>query len=187
MLACSPEYKDLTNNIRGWILESPFIGFPKGFEPGFLTVFFGRLAGKVLPHMKMENIIPPENLSRDPAVIESMRNDKLLHNYGTLEGLSGMLDRTDLLSTGHAKLNEGVKSLWLGHGTVDKGTSYEASKKWFDAQTQVEDKEFKTYEGWFHQLHADKADNREVFAKDVADWILARSVEEEARGDGSKL
>lgn len=97
-----------------------------------------------------------------------------------------MLDRTALLGNGKAKLNKGVRSIWLGHGTADKGTSYEASKKWFDEQTQVEDKEFKTYEGWTHQLHADRADNRQVFAKDVADWILARCGDE-TRGDGSKL
>ena len=57
---------------------------------------------------------------------------------------------------------------------MDKGTSYEASKKWFEQQSTVKDKEFKTYEGWFHQLHADLPDDREVFAKDVGDWILAR-------------
>jgi acylglycerol lipase len=186
MLASDPQYKDLMKDIRGWVLESPFIAFPKGFEPGFLKMFFGRLAGKVLPYMGMKNIIPPENVTRDPAVIESIKNDKLIHNYGTLEGLAGMLDRTELLGSGKAKLNEGVRSIWLGHGTDDKGTSYEASRKWFDDQTQVQDKEFKTYEGWFHQLHADKPDNRGVFAKDVADWILGRSGEE-TRGDGSKL
>jgi len=98
-----------------------------------------------------------------------------------------MLDRTEALGSGKAKLNEGVRAIWLGHGTDDKGTSYEASRKWFDAQSQVQDKEFKTFEGWYHQLHADKADNRSLFAGDVADWILARCGGEEPRGDGSKL
>ncbi len=48
-----------------------------------------------------------------------------------------------------------MRSLWLGHGTVDFGTSYEASRAWFNAQTGLEDKTFKTYEGWYHQLHAE--------------------------------
>ncbi|TEY77701.1 hypothetical protein BOTCAL_0052g00400 [Botryotinia calthae] len=179
-LASDPQYAELMNSIRGFILESPFIAFPKGFEPSFLTVFFGRLAGKVLPHKQMVNRLPPENLTRDPEVIKSMNEDTLLHNTGTLEGLAGMLDRTAAMNQGKTKLNPGVKSLWLGHGTVDKGTSFEGSEKWFNEQTSLEDKEFKRYEGWFHQLHADLPDNREVFAKDVGDWILARCDGEEA-------
>jgi acylglycerol lipase len=173
-LASDPKYEELTSSIRGWILESPFIGFPKGFEPSAVTVFFGRLAGKFFPHLSRHSPLPPENLTRDPNIVKSLKEDKLLHDYGTLEGLAGMLDRTAALNGGHTKLNEGVRSIWCGHGTNDMGTSYEASEAWMKQQTQVQDKEFKTYEGWSHQLHADLPDNRHVFANDVGDWIMAR-------------
>ncbi|THV53305.1 hypothetical protein BGAL_0054g00160 [Botrytis galanthina] len=186
-LASDPQYAELMNSIRGFILESPFIAFPKGFEPSFLTVFFGRLAGKFLPHKQMANKLPPENLTRDPEVIKSINEDTLMHNTGTLEGLAGMLDRTAAMNQGKTKLNPGVKSLWLGHGTEDKGTSFEGSEKWFNEQTSLKDKEFKRYEGWFHQLHADLPDNREVFAKDVGDWILARCDEDATKAGQSKL
>ncbi|KAH7395857.1 lysophospholipase-like protein [Cadophora sp. MPI-SDFR-AT-0126] len=174
ILASDPQYADLIKDIRGWLLESPFIGFPKGFEPMWITVAAGRLAGKLLPHKQRYSAIPPVNLTRDPAVVKSLAEDKLLYGNGTLEGLAGMLDRTSLLNQAKVKLNPNVKSVWLAHGTEDKGTSYEESKKWFERQTGLEDKEFKTYEGWSHQLHADLPDNRQVFANDVADWILAR-------------
>jgi acylglycerol lipase len=184
-LMSDPKYEDLMPSIRGWLLESPFCAFPKGEEPGSLTVFFGRLAGRILPHKQMFSPIPPEKCTRDPAVIASLNADKLLHGTGTLEGLAGMLDRTALIGKGKTVLNKGVKSIWLGHGTADFGTSYPASKKWFEEQKEIEDKEFKTYEGWSHQLHADLAENRSIFANDVADWILARCGE--TKGDGSKL
>ncbi|ESZ95956.1 hypothetical protein SBOR_3648 [Sclerotinia borealis F-4128] len=188
-LASDPQYADLMDSIRGLILESPFIAFPKGFEPNFLTVFLGRLAGRFLPHRHMVNRLPPENLTRDPEVVKSMDEDTLLHNTGTLEGLAGMLDRTAAMNQGKTRLNPGVKSLWLGHGTEDKGTSFEGSEKWFNQQTELKDKEFKRYEGWFHQLHADLSDNREIFAKDVGDWILARcdDGDESGKGGQSKL
>jgi acylglycerol lipase len=179
-LASEPQYEDLMPSIRGWLLESPLIDFPKGFEPSSLTVFFGRLAGKVLPHMHMLNRIPPENLTRDPEVIKSLDADPLIHNTGTLEGLAGLLDRTALLSSGKAKLNKGIKSIWLGHGTKDMATSFSGSEKWLKEQTQVEDTEFKAYDGWYHQLHADLPETRPIFAKDVGDWILARLGPEEA-------
>lgn len=173
-LASDPQYADLMESIRGWILEAPYIALSKGYEINPLTIFFGRLAGKLLPLRQMVNKLPPENLTRDPEVIKSINEDTLMHNTGTLEGLAGMLDRTTLIGSGKTKLNPGVKSLWLGHGTEDKGTSFPASEKWFNEQTAVKDKEFKRYEGWYHQLHADLPDTREIFAKDVGDWILAR-------------
>jgi len=176
-LMSDPLYADITPQIRGWVLESPFIDFTPESKPSFITVVLGRLAGKVMPYHKIYNPIPPQNVTRDPAVIQSIIDDKLLHGAGTLEGLAGMLDRTAAINTEKVKLNKGTRAIWLGHGTADLGTSYAASKKWFEEQTTVEDKEFKTYEGWSHQLHADSPDNRGVFAKDVGDWILARTGE----------
>lgn len=186
ILASDPKYEDLMPSIRGWILESPFIAFPEGHEPGAVTVFLGRLAGRVMPKMKRLAPLPPENLTRDPEVIASLKSDPLMHDTGTLEGLSGMLDRTAALNQGKTKLNKGVRSIWLGHGTKDMGTSYPASKKWIEEQ-DIGDKEFKSYEGWYHQLHADLPDNRDVFAKDVGDWILARIDPEEGEAPASKL
>jgi acylglycerol lipase len=78
------------------------------------------------------------------------------------------------LGDGTVKVSPSVERLWLAHGTEDKGTSYEASKKWFDKHADKHKWTFKTYEGWSHQLHADLPDNRNVFQKDVADWILAQ-------------
>ncbi|KAE9379790.1 lysophospholipase-like protein [Stipitochalara longipes BDJ] len=173
-LATDPLYADLMKDIRGWVLESPFIGFPKGQEPSGVVVFFGRLIGKIAPHKQRWSGLNPNDLTRDPEVVKAIKADKLLHDTGTYEGLASMLDRTIALNEGKAKLNKGVKSLWLGHGTADKGTSYPDSKKWFERQTELEDKTFKTYEGWFHMLHSDLPDDRPVFAKDVGDWILAR-------------
>jgi len=174
MLASDPACEDLTDAVRGWILESPFIGFPKGHEPGAITVFLGRLTSRFLPHMARQSALPAQNLTRDPNVVQSLKEDSLIHDYGTLEGLAGMLDRTAALGEGRAKLNQGVKSIWCGHGTEDKGTSYEASETWIKRQTQVKDKEFKSYEGWSHQLHADLPETRQIFAQDVGDWIMAR-------------
>jgi acylglycerol lipase len=179
-LACDPAHaKDVTAKVRGWLCESPFIGFAPELAPSSFKIIAGRIAGKLLPTFQLVEPIPPENLSRDPAVVESIREDKLMHNTGTLEGLSGMLDRTEALTHGKARPPPEVKALWIGHGTADKGTSYEASKKWFDECTEnVKDKQFKTYEGCYHQLHADYG--KETFYADVAEWILARISSEPA-------
>lgn len=174
-LACDPAYVDkLVSRVRGWILEAPFIAFAPEEVPSALKVFAGRLAGRFLPHRQMKNELPPHNLCRDPEVVKSLKEDELVHNTGTLEGLASLLDRTAALAEGRARPGPAVKALWLGHGTVDKGTSYEGSKKWFDECTgEVKDKTFRTYEGWYHQLHAEP--EKEVFYTEVGDWILARA------------
>ncbi|OIW29546.1 hydrolase [Coniochaeta ligniaria NRRL 30616] len=169
-------YGDLVAQVRGWLCEAPLVGLAPEETPGWLKVFSARLVGKVLPRLHMVQVIPAENLSRLPEVQKSIREDALMHNTGTIEGLSGMLDRTEELSSGRTRpVGSGkVRALWIGHGTADKGTAYAQTKKWFDnCAGTVEDREMKTYEGAYHQLHADLC--REEFERDVADWILARA------------
>ncbi|KAH6640921.1 Alpha/Beta hydrolase protein [Chaetomium tenue] len=187
-LACHPDYQEpVVRHVRGWMLESPFISFSPEEQPSALKVYAGRLAGRLMPHFQLKHEIMPEHLTRDPEVQKSLLEDKLMHNTGTLEGLAGLLDRTAALASGQVRPLPGgaLRSLWIGHGTEDKTTWYEASRKYFDEYTgEVQDKEFKAYQGWYHQLHADGPDSKE-FYKDVGDWILARC-EDEGKG-GPKL
>ncbi|CRK43455.1 hypothetical protein BN1723_016190, partial [Verticillium longisporum] len=108
----------------------------------------------------------------DPEVVKSVREDPLCHDTGTLEGLAGLLERTDALASGRVRLGSKVRSLFLAHGTGDKTTSWEASRKWFDAQG-LQDGRYKEYEGCYHQLHADLC--KDEFYGDVGDWILERT------------
>lgn len=170
-----PAYAGLLSQVRGWILESPFIGFSPGEEPGFLKVAIGRLVGRLLPRHQLRHEVPAEHLTRDTAWNESVRNDPLCHQTGTLEGLASLLDRTAILSSGTIQVDKAVRSIWLAHGTDDKTCNYDNAMAWLDRQTGVKDKTGKGYEGAYHQLHADHC--KEEFAADLADWILKRAVE----------
>lgn len=175
ILACEDKYADVVKQVRGWLCESPYVGLSADMKIHPFTIFAGRLAARVLPHRKMVNGVPPERLSRDVEVQKSIVEDPLLHNTGTLEGLSGMLDRSVMLTTGLKRVKgDRVRSLWVGHGTEDKGTDHDASKKWVEeCAAEVADRTFRSYEGAYHQLHADFG--REEFYEDVARWILERS------------
>lgn len=170
-LASDPQYEDVVKQVRGWVLESPFIGFTAEEEPGWLTVLSGRLAGKLMPHFHLHRPIAPEKISRDPEVVADIKQDDLMHDTGTLEGLAGLLDRTGALGKGQAKLSKNVKSLVLMHGDSDRVCSFDKSKEWFERQN-IEDGEFRTYEGFYHQLHSDPG--RERFYDEVRDWVLER-------------
>ncbi|OAR05807.1 hypothetical protein LLEC1_03767 [Akanthomyces lecanii] len=182
-LAADPSYAKLVKQIRGWLLDAPFIGFSPDEEPSSIKIFMGRLVGKLLPRQQLKHEIPAEHLSRDPAVVEDFRNDPLCHNTGTLEGLASLLDRTGALSSGSIKLGDDL-SLFLGHGTADKTCSYDASKEFFHAQP-TSDKTHKAYEGAYHQIHADLC--KDDFARDIIEWINARSENRESVPTDSKL
>jgi acylglycerol lipase len=42
-------------------------------------------------------------------------------------------------------------------------------------RVKAEDRELRVYEGWFHQLHAEKGEDKVKYANDVVKWILDRS------------
>ncbi|GFF90007.1 putative monoglyceride lipase [Aspergillus lentulus] len=174
-LASTPKYQELVSRLRGIMLEAPFIGLDPKQKPSIITVFLGRLAGKLLPRFQLVQPMKVETIVRDPVVQKTLKEDPLNHTTGTLEMFANMLDRAADLTSGKLVLNDGVKSVYVAHGTADQVTSYDASKHWFDAQTgKVADRQFKSYEGWSHLLHADLPENRQVFADDIAEWILAR-------------
>ncbi|XP_044721921.1 serine aminopeptidase, s33 domain-containing protein [Hirsutella rhossiliensis] len=178
MLASDAQYAELVGRVRGWILECPLVGFPAGEEPSSVKVLAGRLVGRLLPRQQLKHVVPPEHLSRDQAIVESVRNDALCHNTGTLEGLASLLDRTAMLSSGQVRLGKQVRSVLLAHGTQDRACSYDAAIKFMERQHAVEDKTSKTYDGAYHQLHSDHC--KDDFAKDLLGWILERCQEKAA-------
>jgi acylglycerol lipase len=169
--------KEVLSQIRGFLLEAPLIGLVA--KPWKATLVLGRLASKVMPHATMLQKLDASLMSRDPEVCKAWQEDELNHDTGTLEGLAAMMDRTGDIGEGRMILQEGVGEggktrLWISHGTGDKICDFQGSKRWLD-NLQIEDKEFKEYDGWYHKLHAEPGDDKERFANDVAKWILDRA------------
>ncbi|CAK7270450.1 hypothetical protein SEPCBS57363_004107 [Sporothrix epigloea] len=166
----------VVRHVRGWLLEAPFFGFPAGETPSALKITAGRLAGRLLPHFQLKHVIPKPYLTRDPDILARLCEDPLCHDTGTLEGLSGLLDRVNDIAQGRVRPTTSVKSVWLGHGDADRCTDFVASKRWFDTATAaVPDKTFRCYSGWLHMLHAEPKAERELFYRECGDWILERA------------
>lgn len=166
-------------NIRGYLAEAPYIALHPSSQPHAVTVYAGKLAAKILPHRQMVQKMDSSLMSRDPNVCKEWENDELCHDTGTLEGLAGMLGRAAELE-GKTVVEAGGQSVWIGHGSEDRVCSFQASRKFFEALTST-DKEFKVYDGGYHKLHAEPDGMGASVAKDVADWILARSGEDGVR------
>lgn len=148
--------KEIKSQVRGWLLESPFVAFNAASKPSPVVVFVGRLAGKMLPHRQMVQKLEEKLLCRDPAVQKEFVEDPLCHNTGTLEGLSGMLDRAAELDSGKIRIpgdaGEGGKTrVWLSHGTADGVCDYHGSERLYKRWDHIEDKELRELKGWFHK------------------------------------
>lgn len=173
--------EEVRKHIRGYLLESPFVDFDPKSKPSSVTVILGRLAGKLLPHRQLTNKLDPKLISRDPEVCKKFDEDELCHDTGTLEGLAGLLDRTNSLASGKVVIPDnagegGVTRIWIAHGDKDGITNFHASKRLFD-KLQVKDKEFRAYEGCYHRLHEEPSPDKEAFRDDVVNWILTRSAD----------
>lgn len=137
------------DRIKGYIAESPWIGLHPSAQPNKITVAAGRMISKILPRQQRLVDLDPKTISRDVTVGEEFANDKLCHNTGTLTGLAGCFERAEQLASGLAMPDNGT-SVLLAHGTADLVTSYDASKR-FVENLKVKDKEFKSYDGWYHK------------------------------------
>jgi len=195
---------DVVSKIRGFLCNAPFLALHKDTKPSIITLLVGRFAGKLLPRRQMVFRLDEKLLSRDPEVQKGFVEDQLCHDTATLEGMAGNLDRAAGLDSGKILVTEGKGEggktrVWLSHGTEDGVCDYKASERLYDRMKDVKDKELKLYKGWYHKrkclrkkeqyipiltrriVHREPGADGETYAKDVADWILARSADSTVR------
>jgi acylglycerol lipase len=65
--------------------------------------------------------------------------------------------------------------LLVQHGTEDKVTVFQATRELYaNLPKGNPDREFKAWEGYYHELHNEPEDERNASIGYIADWILAR-------------
>ena len=177
-------YNDKTVSLAGVLAYSPLIALDPSYRPSKVYLTGGRLAARVFPHWQRLSPIDPALMSRDESVVADYAADPLCHDIGTLEGLAGMLERAEWLENMHGSSGldpETLKSrllpMWFAHGEADGVTSWGATKKFVDGLRGrgVVDVEFVSYEGAYHNLHADLLETKSRFVRDLVRWVLDRS------------
>jgi len=176
--------EDLKKQVRGYLLESPFVAFNAKTKPSQLTVIAGRVLGKLLPNHQMLFKLDPTLISRDPETVHQFETDPLCHDTGTLEGLAGNLDRANGLNDGKIPIpshasevynNDGGRTkIFLSHGTGDGICDYHGTEGVYKRLDAVDDKVLKLYDGWYHRLHAEPSPDRETYLEDITAWMFAR-------------
>ncbi|KKK16475.1 hypothetical protein P175DRAFT_0442901 [Aspergillus ochraceoroseus IBT 24754] len=185
LLSTSPELsRGQRPPIAGWILDAPYIGLDDASRPSWFTVEAGKMVARVWPKFKFTQTLNVKFVSRNQGVQEMYRTDPLCHNTGTLEGLKDLLQReTDLtnLSESDRPTPSHLASrlpcpVFWAHGSQDSITSHTISKRLYDRLAphdpqEPDAKTWKSFEGGFHQLHAEPDGIKEELMRDIGEWV----------------
>ena len=159
------DYKD-EFNIRGLVLSGPGLMPSKDISP-FLIKISGFL-GKYFPKLRTIRL-NPGSVSSDPVQVEKYLNDPMVYTGKWIARTGAELVK--MMRTVQAKAPEFNQTFFLGHGDHDKLAEIEGSRKFF-MNAGTEDKAFKTYEGFYHELLNEPG--KQEFMDDVLAWIKQR-------------
>ncbi|KAF9345476.1 hypothetical protein BGX26_003080 [Mortierella sp. AD094] len=160
----------LRSRLAGVISSAPCILLCQPHKPFDVTVSFAGAVSKVLPSFQIPVSVPAKILSRDSEEVRKYDADPLVHGYGTTKGLFDMLSQGKaLLTTRYKEISPDVPLL-IVHGSGDKLTDPKATTTFFN-KIQVNDKELKIYEGYYHELHNESVADRKVVIDYYIQWI----------------
>ncbi len=148
--------------LQGVIASSPAIG--KTGVPAILWVL-ARILNRIWPRFSLDIRLDTSNFSRDPAVLEALKNDPLFHTRGTAR--LGMEVR-HIVEWIHANSGNLRLPLLIVHGTDDEIASPDGSREYFQNVT-FDDKELREYEGGYHELFNDII--KEQVLADTEQWL----------------
>jgi acylglycerol lipase len=124
--------------------------------------------GKIAPHVHVFSLNNAD-FSRDPAAVETMNNDPLIHKESQpAETARVLLLAADALTDHFPQFKVPVL---IVHGTDDKATRPAGSQKFYDTAGST-DKTLKLYEGHYHDLLNDL--DKEIVMADIQSWIDER-------------
>lgn len=156
---------DHQSEVSGFICESFAHEVP---APDFALAILKGI-GNIAPHAHVLKL-KDEDFSRDPKVVERMKNDPLVSKQGYEAQTVAELVRTDeRLKNEFSKITLPVLIL---HGTADHATKPHGSQVFHDRAGSA-DKTLKLYDGYFHDLLNDLGKER-VMA-DVTEWLITHS------------
>jgi alpha-beta hydrolase superfamily lysophospholipase len=143
------------------------IGLHSALREQRLKVRAARVLGRWTPNLRVKSGIDPAVLSRDEAVVEAYRRDKLVHGFASMGFGLDALDAIDAILAGEP--NPDVPLLLI-HGGEDKLAYASGARKLAAAWPGV--CELQVYDGLFHEVH-NEPEQEQVF-EDVRRWMEAR-------------
>ncbi|KAF9429128.1 hypothetical protein BGZ76_001784, partial [Entomortierella beljakovae] len=160
----------LRYKLAGVIASAPLIQLAPKVRPFDITVSLAGVISMLLPSFQIGVGLPSTTLSRDPEEIKKYDTDPLVHGYVTTKGVYDMFGNGKaLLTTRYKDISKKVPLL-ICHGDSDGLTDSASSMEFFD-KIDVNDKELKICEGYYHEMHNEPEVERKVVVDYYVEWI----------------
>lgn len=151
---------------NGVVASSPCLDLSMKVPP--VKAALGRLLARIAPTLALDNGIPSEGVSRDPAVVEAYKRDPLRYGKVTARFFVELVRGMEMVRGMAGQLEMPCLIMQAGD---DKLVSKDATIRFFEA-IRFPDKEFKLWEGLYHELF-NEPEKEEVF-KLVEGWLEKR-------------
>ncbi len=157
--------------LRGAIVSSPLLGLTMKVNPIKLAV--GKLAAALLPRLTLPSGIPPDAICRNQAVVDRYVEDERrvdVVSAGWFAAMNNAIDRV------RAEVNRiRLPMLWYV-GTGDRICDHHATEATFAAliDPEARDQTLQRFEGYYHELHNEPAEDRAPVIEMLVDWIESR-------------
>lgn len=168
------DHRPTLASLSGVVASAPLISQIPSKKASSALLFVGGLIGKVLPSLQMKLAALDGGLTHDEELNAKYKEDPLCAPIGTYRGVSNMLNYGQALLDKNYATFPAKLPLLVYHGDEDPITYHEASKE-FVEKVKADDKEFKSYKGYFHELHNEPGEMKERIIEDVTAWILKRA------------
>lgn len=155
-----------TPPLRGLLLSAPALKVNPDIAP--LLRRIAQLVGRLFPTLPTVRS-PQGSISRDPAVLEAVRNDPLNY-HGRIPARTG----AELLRAGEeaqTRLTELRTPFLVIHGTGDTLSTPRWSERLYE-QAPVEDKTLKLYDGLYHETFNEPEQDQVL--QDLGTWLENR-------------
>ncbi len=151
--------------IIGAILGSPL--FKMAFSPPMIKVVLARIMNNIFPSFSENANLEIPAISRDAQIVKAYSQDPLVHGRMSARTFLELMDSGRWALANSGKLN--IPCLHM-HGTADRLTSYNASKE-FVSKAPPQLLTFKSWEGFYHELHNEPEPDRAKVLEYVIEWM----------------
>jgi len=145
------------------VLSGPALGLGPGVSS--TKALLSRVAARVAPRMSLDSGLPPDAISRDPAVVAAYTADPRIStrmSFGLGGAMMGAIARVP------ARASDVRVPVLIVHGEADELCPIDASRR-FHAALQPAGCELKSYPGLRHEVFNEP--EREQVIADVAAWL----------------
>ncbi|MEZ5054798.1 MAG: alpha/beta hydrolase [Chitinophagales bacterium] len=148
-------------DVVGVVLSSPF--FQPGFAPPAIKLAAGRLMRNLIPSFSLPSGLDVNAISRDKEVVKKYSSDPLV--FDSISSKMG-IELIEFGAEAVQNANQLKYPTLLFHGTADKLTSFNDSKKF--ATNAGKNVTFIQYDGFYHECHNEP--EKEEVLKNILIW-----------------